>query len=246
MSAFSVVIPVHNEEKLLPLALPSVLRLEPTEVIVLLDRCSDNSEKLVKEISTRFGIEDKIVIVNIDREDTGFKFRSAFLRVFGCGLASCNIVLVADADLVIDPKIKDYINQVDSLGFISFEYKDFPVNPRHQIKRILGKFLPFNWLGGVKLFRRDMMFLFEDMAELKTLASQDTHLADAFRKHGYGKYVMSNTIHLRPKEDKDRHVLRGRLYARYGRGLALTILSGVCMLRFGVIKGYIKEKFGEP
>ena len=41
---FSVVMLIHNEEKLLSYSLPSIYRLDPSEVVLIFDNCSDESE----------------------------------------------------------------------------------------------------------------------------------------------------------------------------------------------------------
>lgn len=111
------------------------------------------------------------------------------------------------------------------------------------IKRLLSRFLPFGWLGGVRLVDRRLMFRYEDEDELKRMESgEDTHLAEALRDHCKTLYVMSDTLHLRPREDRDTHYLRGKLYARFGRSFLLTLASALVMFRLSLLKGYIHER----
>ena len=238
---FSVVIPVHNEEQFLSLVLPSVFRLKPDDVVLLFDRCSDGSLKLAKDLSARYHMLAVTQFVLVD-EPSDYRFRFAFLRNFGCSLARYNVVVVSAADLILDQKIRDYVGLIGKYGLISFEHKE--LNWRHMIKRLLARVLPFDWLGSVRVFDRRLL-RFEDLDELKTLESEDTHLADSIRPHARTLYVMSNTVHLRPREDSLRHYRRGRLYAHYGRSFLLALGCTLCTLRFGLLKGYIHERFGQ-
>jgi len=45
----SVVLPVHNEAEMLKITLPSIQQLHLDEVVIVFDRCTDNSEKIVDE-----------------------------------------------------------------------------------------------------------------------------------------------------------------------------------------------------
>ena len=242
MNKFSVVLPVHNEEQFLPLSLPSVYKLFPSEVVILFDRCSDGSLKVAKDIASRFRMLGKTMFVDVV-EDCDFKMRVAYLRCLGVSLCSFDVVIVSGADLILDPKIADYVGSVGEFGLVTFEYKDFPVNWRMLVKRLLARVLPFDWVGGVRLFDRKLA-KFEDLEELKTLTSEDTHLAETIKKRAKTLYVMSDTVHLRPKESFMRHYRRGQLYAQYGRGFLLTLASAVSMWRFGLLKGYIHQRFG--
>jgi len=241
MTDFSVVMPIHNEEHFLPYSLPSIYGLVPDDVILLFDRCSDNSLKVAYEIATRYKMLLVTRFIEVSR-DSDFRLRFAFLRWLGCELASFDLVLVSAADLVLDSKIKNYVTQIGEYGLITFEHVEYPVNWRQLIKRLLARFLPFGWLGGVRLLDRRLL-KFEDVEELKGLESgEDTHLAEALRGHCKTLYVMSDTVHLRPREDKESHLLRGRLYARFKRSFWLAFACGLVTVRLSLIKGYITER----
>jgi len=241
MNRFSVVVPIHNEERFLPLSLPSIYRLFPSEVVLLFDRCTDNSVKVAREIASQFRMLSKTLFVDINGE-CDFRLRFAYLRCRGVELCSFDVVLISASDLILDRKIRNYVDLVGEFGLITFEYKDFPVNWRMLIKRLLARVLPFDWVGGVRLFDRRFT-QFEDLEELKSLSSEDTHLAEAIKGQTKTLYVLSDTVHLRPKESFKRHYRRGKLYAQYERSFLLTLASAVCMLRFGLLKGYIHERF---
>lgn len=245
MTKFTVLLPIHNEASWLPYSLPSVFALNPNEILLLLDRCSDNSVEVAKELAFKHQMSDKLKLIEVN-DASDYRLRFAYLRTFGCSLCTHDIVLVTAADLIIDSQIAQFVDLIGKYGLITFEHKDYPVNWRMVVKRLLSGFLPFDWLGGVRLFDRRLMFRFEDLEELKSLDSEDTHLADAIRKHARTLYVISNTIHLRPKESIKRHYLRGRLYWSVAhRSFLITLLSALSMFRLNLIKGYIYERFGK-
>jgi len=233
--------PIHNEEAFIPFSLPSIYSLEPSDVVLLFDRCTDESYRVAKAVASRLSMLGKTQFVIVD-EPSNFRFRIAFLRNLGCKLAVHDIVLRTDADIVLDLEIKEYVELIGEYGLISFEYVEFPVNWRHLIKRFLAGFLPFDWISGVRLFDRKLL-KFEDLEELKSLESgEDTHLAETLKKFSKTMYVKSDTVHLRPREDKETHLLRGRLYARFNRGILMALACGLTTFRLGLIKGFIQER----
>jgi glycosyltransferase involved in cell wall biosynthesis len=152
--------PIHNEAEFLKFSLPSILMLNPTEIILLFDNCTDDSFNVAVRILKRFNYFEKAVLKTVSGEEgSEFSFRPTFLRRMGYQMAKCSKVLKTDADLVLDPKIKDYISFLgkDNVRIINFEYLDFPISYRHIIKRLLEKMkIPLpqgeRWLGGNVLF----------------------------------------------------------------------------------------------
>lgn len=76
---FSVAIVVRNEEKILPLTLPSVYALEPDEVIFGLDRCTDNTRRIIETEASKHKSKT-ILIEYTDKDGMDWNFRRAFLR----------------------------------------------------------------------------------------------------------------------------------------------------------------------
>lgn len=71
MEAFTVVMPVHNEEKFLPLSLPSIYNLKPSEVILIFDRCTDKSLEVAKKLSTKHHLHEKTKFVEVTENNDG-------------------------------------------------------------------------------------------------------------------------------------------------------------------------------
>jgi len=248
--SFSVILPCHNEESYLLYSLPSIFDLNPTEVLILLDHCTDATAHVAKTLAFKYQMSTRLTLVNVD-EFSDFRMRFAYLRWIGCKLCTYDTVLVTGADLILDPKIRDYLCSLnDSVKMINFGYQDFPINWRNLLKRLMTKLMrrvgSERWLSGVHVFSKQAMLEMEDLDDLKRIeAAQDTHLHKAIQRKYETVYILTATLHLRPKESGDRHYLRGKLYWNVAhRGFLITLLSAVSMFRLNLIKGYIHERFG--
>lgn len=252
MNKFSVVMPVHNEEHMLPYSLPSIYRLHPDEVVLLFDRCTDRSVKVAREIAVQYNMLFNTKFHVCDSSSSECRFSHAFGRFLGSKIAKHDVVLFTAADMILDPKIADFVGWIgkDGVGMVSFVHKNYPVDWRLLVKRLLVRSKirglgSENWLGAILLYNRKCGFELEELEELKTLTmAQDTHLRRAIAKKYKTLCFCSDTIHLRPMESK-RHYLRGKLYWNdLRRSFLVTLLSSVMVLRLNLLKGYIHARFG--
>jgi len=263
-SDFAVVMPIHNESELLKLSLPSVYRLNPAETILLFDNCTDDSYEVAVEIAKKLNFFEKTVFKPVSAEEGAeFSFRPTFLRRMGYLMAKSDKILKTDADLVLDPKIKDYIPMLgkNNIGIITFEYLDYPISYRHMLKRLLEKLrfpLPQSesWLGG------NILFCLEDWKDAfsKRQKNQNKKVDLANVKRGedtlfhklliseHGRksvIVLTKTLHLRPVESSKRHYVRGQIsWNVANRSFALILAQAVIFNRFNMIKGYLDAKKG--
>ena len=104
---FSVAIPARNEEKFIAVCLESVKRASKeiegqTEIIVVLNRCTDRTE----EIALSFG-------ARIERNDSK---NLASIRNSGCHAAKGDIIVTVDADSRISPNMLSVIEASLSSG----------------------------------------------------------------------------------------------------------------------------------
>jgi len=247
--SFSVILPIHNEENNLLYSLPSIHKTGASEIICLFDRCTDKSREVTQKIAKKLNI--KIVCVDVDSKASGFTYTVSFLRYYGSTLAVNDIVLFTAADMILDPKIGDYIKSVadGEYGMISFIHKNYPVDWRLMIKRLLVKTRARGlgsekWLGAILLWNRKIGFELENVEELKGLRmAQDTHLWRSIYKKHKTLCVSLNIVHLRSMESR-RHYLRGQLYwSDLHRSFLVTLLSSVMVLRLNLLKGYIHARF---
>ena len=263
-SDFSVVMPIHNESELLKLSLPAVYKLDPAETILIFDDCTDDSYHVAVDIARKMNFFEKTLFKPVSGEEgTEFSFRPTFLRRMGYLMANCNKILKTDADLVLDPKIKDYVPRLgkDNVGIITFEYLDYPISYRHMFKRLLEKMkvpLPQSerWLGGnILFFLEDWKKAFykrqEDESKKVDLATvkrgEDTmfHKLLLSERHRKSVIVLTNTLHLRPVESSKRHYVRGQISWNVAkRSFLLILVQAIIFNRFNMIKGYLDARKG--
>ena len=240
--------PVHNEEKFLPLSLPSIYNLKPSEVILIFDRCTDKSLEVAKKFSFSHHFHGKTKFVEVTEKSFEWKFRFSYLRCLGIDMASNDINLITGADLILDSNIANHISRIKFFPFISFSYIDIPVNFTNLIQRLFSHLPLFkrDKLAGIYIVNRKVMYECEDREKLKQLdAAQDTFLHRSIQKRYPTDYVITDSIHLRPNNSAKRHYLQGRLYWKNGhRGFLKTALGAIITFRFSLLKGYIYERFG--
>ena len=242
--------PVHNEEIFLPLSLPSIYNLKPREVILLFDRCTDKSLEVAKDLSSKHQFYEKTKFVELHENlhtQSNWKSRFSFLRCYGIDMASNDIILITGADLILSSRITDHIFRIHHFPFISFNYKEIPVNFTNLMQRLLSHLPPpfkSDKLAGIYFVNRRVMYECEDREKLKQLdAGEETFLHYSIKKRYSTDYVITNTIHLRPKHSAKQHFLLGRICWNNGRrGFLKTVLAAIGTFRFGLIKGYINER----
>ncbi|MDH5771206.1 MAG: glycosyltransferase family 2 protein [Candidatus Bathyarchaeota archaeon] len=244
---FSVVVPVHNEGKYLPYSLPSIYRLEPDEVILIFDRCSDESRKVSEEIAKNIGFIQKTKFIELNDPSPSWSFRKAFLRRYGYKLAKNNVILNVDADMYLDESIRKYIHRIgeNGIGIVSFGYIDKPYSIRSFIKRIIRMLFPFKGFSGLFAFSKKAWFdtESEDSAK-KILLSEDSHLCISIMKKYRKEFFHTKTIHLRPNENTKRHYMRGIAYWKTvnERSTLRMLLHSIVMFRPAVLAGYLYAK----
>jgi len=251
MTEFSVLLPAHNEEELLPHSLPSIIKLNPTEILLMLDRCTDDTAKVGKAIAKKYGFHN-LRLIAVNQETPDWKTRLAYLRYRGSTLAKYDRILFTSCDLVLDfEKIKRHLDSlVGSVQFISFWHNDYPCTWATRLKRLfISTGLPGlgrnRFLGGTHYFNRKVAFKLENLETLKKIESaEDTHLLMAIATKFDTKCIVTDTIHLRPR-GSERNYLMGRLcWSVSKRSFLVVVIKAVCLLQLGQIRGYIHERFG--
>jgi len=240
---WSVVSPIHNEEKILPTTLPSIYNLQPSEVILILDRCSDHSEQICRYIKERYpDIDTKIIHENGDNK--GWVMRGAYLRRLGYIEASHDAILNTAADIIHDPKIKQYMNLIGEYGLISFGFLDHPYNIQCWLRKIISTFTPFHGFAGLQALSRTAWENTEDLKACANLPrSEDTHLYMAISSRYKTLYTNTNSFHLRPNETPLDHYLRGQTQWRLlHKSLWFAVMHSIFMVRPASLAGYLKAR----
>ena len=235
---FTLIAPMHNEEKYVPSWINNTLRMGADEVIVGLDRCTDKTEKLLKP----FGFK----IVKYDDTPNGYRMRAAGLRRDLYSRASNDVIVNTSADLLLDPKISEHVKQIGRYGLISFSYWDYPYNIQSFMGRLISQYTPIHGFAGLLSLSKDAWSKTEDLEDLKTIPrGEDTHLHMAIRSRYPTNHVLTNSWHLRPNEEKLNHYNRGQakytlLHQRSWKAVAHSIV----MLRPAMVIGYMHARRG--
>lgn len=253
MAKFSVVMPIHNEQEYLPYSLPSIYKLEPNEVILLFDRCTDESMLIAKKITDKFRYTEKAKFISCDHP-SNWKSRVAWIRTLGYNLANNDIILRVDADAVLDPQIKNHLTLIgkNNIGMICFEYVNYPLSWRDTveklIKRLRKKTSILRRMSGFYAFHKKHWKETEDIEDLKTRVtiSEDIHLfVDMLKKYKVIN-VKTSSYHLRPKRTMFDYYVRGaREWLVWKKPLWRTCISAIIYLQPIRVIGYLHARQGK-
>lgn len=98
----SLVMPIHNEERLLRFVLPTYYDSLVDEYLFVLDRCTDGSRKVILSWAQRFGVEDRVRLLNYD---TGsWTYRTCEVRNYAFSQAKGDLLFYGDADILYDSR----------------------------------------------------------------------------------------------------------------------------------------------
>jgi glycosyltransferase involved in cell wall biosynthesis len=243
---FSVVMPVHNEEKFLPYSLPSIFRLKPDEVILIFDRCMDRSIEVAKKIAEKFGYLQQTKLIELNKPSPKWRFRVAFLRRYGFKMAENDVILNTDADTLLDEKISEYVPLVgkDEIALVGFGRISYPFTFQNFIGRLVYTFIPKIGFVGLYAFSKKVWLEAEDQdAVKKILRAEDTYLHQSISKKYRTKFIKTNTLHLRPKETAEMHLIRGTTYWTVQHNpLWKAILHSIIYFRPLILVGYLHAR----
>lgn len=134
--AVSVVVPVHNEEKTLDQCLISVRRQRVGEVIIVLDRCEDDSEKIAKNHAR---VDSRIRIFYLKKHKFSTNYYAETLN-FGISKAKNDVICITDADTILDRGYVSLLLPYLERPVVSISGKLVPIHkrPLHFFETALG------------------------------------------------------------------------------------------------------------
>ncbi len=198
---FTVVCPVHDEEDMLRRTLPSIYAIKPDEVLFCLDRCSDDSERLIRNCGKRHRDTATNILYYRAEDSEGWRFRPAYLRRDAYAHAENDLILNTSADLLLDPEIRRYLHKLRWFKLVSLGYWDYPYNIQGFIKTLISEFTPMHGYAGLVAFNREAWRECENQSEAKLIIrGEDSHLQVAIKSRHQITHVNTRTLHLRPNE----------------------------------------------
>ena len=243
---FTVVSPIHNEENMIPMTLPSIYDLKPNQVMLIFDRCTDHSLPAAKQIADKLDSDEVTDLVVVNHSSPDWKFRSAYLRRRAYQVAENDTILNTSADLQLDPKIRSHLNLLNRYKLMSFGYFDYPWTIQCFLRHIISEVMPLKGFGGLLAFSRKAWLETEDLEDLKKQPrAEDTHLQMAISSKYPRLHINTRSLHLRPNENRLDHYNRGQAQWVTQRKTPLSaFIHSVFMVRPAVFTGYTHARRG--
>lgn len=245
----SVIMPIHNEAEYLPCSLESLKQIEDQifEFIFILDRCTDNSEALVRE---RFP-DARIVKKEI------CKWKNSIAENFQIGfeMSKGNIICTHDADVTTPLDLLSLLDQlkndVASVGPTLFTCKEASLlNHLYYYWEKTRRFAPLGEepRGALRLIRRECL---EKVGGFKDVIAQETQLDIDLRKIGYKSIVEPNVTyyHLRKfsfKKAVSGQIRAGKMRRQIKMPFWRVLGHSILRLRPFVLYGYLFQREDYP
>ncbi|MFX0133722.1 MAG: glycosyltransferase [Candidatus Hodarchaeota archaeon] len=226
----SVIIPIYNEEKTLNQCLNTVRRQKVGEIIVILDRCTDNSENIAKKHAEE---DPTIKIFSLQKHNYKTNILAETVN-FGISKAKNEVILIAEADTLFEP---DYVSSL--LPYLKKPIVSVSGKLIHVYKRFLHF---FETVGGTgRLFLRQS---WEEVDGFHDIKACDTFFDLALMKRGYqNKIILKAKMYdIRDYSMKKlalRAIRRGKGRRQIGQSFMFLIAHGIFTLTrtpFGIIE----------
>ena len=118
---FSIVCPIKDEVNLIPFTLPSFYSVNPSEVILCLDKpAPQNVVETIRKVAKACDAENITRIIEVERNPE-YKFHQAWVRRKGFLEAKNDKILTTDIDLIINRNVLKAVNLVgkNNIGLVS-------------------------------------------------------------------------------------------------------------------------------
>lgn len=235
---------VHNEAEYLRYSLPALRGIPFDELIFVLDRCTDDSEGVIRRLAPSnsrilFKKEQRWVFTR-----AGESFQVGFDR------ARNDVVFALGADLIVTQRAFDVAEELmgnPGVGSVFFGFTQRSVESVwrrvHEeyinfLKRyLLDRFSPYKMLftTGVYCFRRSL-------AGLRDVPAEYDDLHDQIQAKGYEAVYVPDVgiIHLRAGLSKEKQIWHGRVRARLNEPLMKVALHSIINLKPWTLITYLR------
>jgi hypothetical protein len=255
MVDFSVVTLIKDENELIPLTLPSYYALKPREVVLCFDKpAPEDTLEITKKVIEVCGGEEITKIIEVARNPE-YAFHQANIRRTGFRNATQDIILTGDIDLILDPRIRDYIRYLsvakDKVGLISFNKIGYPPTFRLALANLIAKFYRLkgkHGFTGLYCFSKRAWLETEDLEHLKrqTTRGEDTHLHHYMKKKYNSRFIMGlKNYCLRPMESRQYQIMQGaNTWTTRKTPLWRFLISTILYIRPYALIGYLQARYG--
>ena len=231
----SGVMAVHNEAEYLRYSLPALAGLPFDELIFVLDRCTDDSEKTIRRLAPR---NSKIMV---KQKQYWFYTRAGETFQMGFDGARNDLVFALGADLILTPHafaIAEDLMGDPKVGSVFFGFTQRPI--RGVCRRIHEEYINFlkrYLLDRVSPYRMEFttgVYCFrKSLARLRDVPAEYDDLHDQIRVKGYeAMYVRdAGIIHLRAGLSREKQIWHGRVRAKLHEPLMKVALHSIINLK---------------
>jgi len=246
---FSIVCPIKDEADLIPITLPSFYSVNPYEVLLCLDKpAPEEVIKAIHKVARICGAERITRIIEVERRDD-FAFHQAWVRRCGFSKTKCDIILTTDIDIILNPKIRNYLHLIDDeVKLVSFSKFPYPIDFRKCTAWLVQKVYYHNSFTGLYAFSKKAWLETEDEESLKKIPrGEDTHLHEYLTKKYKAKFIAGiKNIVLRPKESSRYQFLMGwNRWKIRKTSVPRILLSTFLYFRPFLLAGYLKARLYE-
>jgi len=245
----SGVLLVHNDERYLPYSLGSLLAAPLDELVIVLDRCADKSEKIVRTFKPKYSA--KILI----KDWNEWKNPIAETANFGFSQANGDIVYALQADVYHDILMfdKDFYECFDMVNYRVESWDlDTPLIKTTYEKMLDTAYRMIRtetdvWESGVFGTKKSVWekFKFKDSVSCYGEHTQFMDYKTEIEKAGYSYYYNLGTRNLHLKEKiftKSAQLGQGKGRAILGYPYYRVMLHSFLHMKPHVFVGYVKEK----
>ena len=241
--------PVHNEEKYLPYGLASLTDAPLDELCIVLDRCSDRSERIIKSWIRRCKPKYEVVLYNKQDSNWHNKRAEAFQKAFE--LCSGDVIYSLAPDCIYPKQIFNW-KLFLHYDFVAFYYRPYDLQKptvysaySHILTRIRGfknHPLPFRMgVYGVKKELWEKIGGFRDTEQHGYIEEHDLILRLQKAKAKMHFIKNANVLHLRHFKP-GKWYREGQFRARFGMGFLKTLIHSIVLFAPECIIGFLHAK----
>jgi glycosyltransferase involved in cell wall biosynthesis len=237
--------PIHNEEEYLPESLKSLKEIEDQifEFIFILDRCTDNSEAIVRHWFPNAHI--------IKKEASKWKNNLAENFQLGFKASKGNIICTHDADATTPQNLFSLLEKLQgdvasvAPSLLTRKEASF-FNRLYYWWEKTRRFAPLGEepRGALRLIRRECL---EQVGGFKDVIAQETQLDIDLRKAGYKSIVVGDVVYYHLRKFSFRKAIRSQIQAGKMRkqihmSFWRVLGHSIVRMRPFVLYGYLFEK----
>ena len=232
--------------------MPSYYALKPSEVVLCFDKPAPKPALVTAQIvATICNAQETTRMIEVPH-NSDYTFQQAWIRRKGFMEAKCDHILNTDIDLILDPRIKNYLRLIEGkVGLVSFNKLGYPPTFRLALANLIQKLYKLKGrtgFTGLYAFSRKAWLETEDIEHLKKdlTRGEDTHLHHYLTKKYESRFVTGlHNYCLRPTESRRYQIMQGaNTWITRKTPLCKFLVSTILYVRPYALIGYLQARYG--